>query len=865
MSELTSEQLSEAMHLPSNIRHVVIIGQQEHGKSTILEQLIETLGFSLKDHDSRYYTSHEDHYRNQTQAAFFTNNVATQLFYTPTQQIPHKPGVSTEQAISQDMGASVQEESGVTGKGYLINVIKARGYYDSPEGARQEMRLADGVVIVVDYGDGGLGLQAQMMLRQAVSERIKPVLFINKIDKGILEHPVDGETMYQRLRSIIESANSIVASYQAPEMGESLLFNPANGNVAFGSALFGWGFTLNKFANVYSQKLNIEQDQMINLLWGDNYFNTVDQKWTKSPSTIHQQRSFVHFILDPLTDLFKACVTNQIYKIGTMLSDLGIPPLTSEEQRKNGKHMVMCVFKKWIGLAECMGEIIVRQLPSPLTAQQYRAVHLYEGPIDDPCGQAMQICDPEGPLMVYISKVMIRDERQGSYAFGRVFSGVVSSRQKVRIIGPHHVPATTEDIKIAKVADIQIVIRGKQKILKEVPCGNLVILTELEKHIKNQATISNHEEAYPFRGITKQNKVTPVVCVSVQPKNAHDLPKLIMGLKELSKQEGTVLCSTEDETGENFLSGSNVIDIERSFNNLRDHYAQCELMKFEPFVIYKETVTALSSQQCKARSQNKHNIIFMQAEPLGEALTNGIENNIVISTKSEKDRISLLSEKYGWDANDAAKVWCFGPESTGPNLLVDKTQSVQSKNEIKEKMEAAFQWATKEGPLIEESVRGVRFNIIDATLHADAIHRGGGQIIPLTRRLCYGALLTAQPRLVEPIYSCEITICPIDLDSVLQIITLRQAIILSQEPVQGTSNLIVKFQLPVAESFGIYQAISQVTQGRTQLECQFDHWQAIESDPLDPTSKAGQLVAAIRKRKGLKEGIPPLSDFIDVV
>lgn len=116
----------------------------------------------------------------------------------------------------------------------------------------------------------------------------------------------------------------------------------------------------------------------------------------------------------------------------------------------------------------------------------------------------------------------------------------------------------------------------------------------------------------------------------------------------------------------------------------------------------------------------------MQAEPLGEALTNGIESNIITSTKSEKDRISLLTEKYGWDSNDAAKVWSFGPDSTGPNLLVDKTQSVQSMNEIKEKMEGAFQWATKEGPLIEESVRGVRFNIIDATLHADAIHRGGG-------------------------------------------------------------------------------------------------------------------------------------------
>lgn len=72
---------------------------------------------------------------------------------------------------------------------------------------------------------------------------------------------------------------------------------------------------------------------------------------------------------------------------------------------------------------------------------------------------------------------------------------------------------------------------------------------------------------------------------------------------------------------------------------------------------------------------------------------------------------------------EARKIWCFGPEDTGPNILVDCSKGVQYLNEIKDSVVAGFQWATKEGVMAEENLRGVRFNIYDVTLHTDAIHR----------------------------------------------------------------------------------------------------------------------------------------------
>ena len=67
-----------------------------------------------------------------------------------------------------------------------------------------------------------------------------------------------------------------------------------------------------------------------------------------------------------------------------------------------------------------------------------------------------------------------------------------------------------------------------------------------------------------------------------------------------------------------------------------------------------------------------------------------------------------------------------------------------------------FQWGSREGPLADEPIRNVKFKIVDATIAAEPLNRGGGQIIPTTRRVCYSAFLMATPRLMEPVYYVEI-------------------------------------------------------------------------------------------------------------
>ena len=238
--------------------------------------------------------------------------------------------------------------------------------------------------------------------------------------------------------------------------------------------------------------------------------------------------------------------------------------------------------------------------------------------------------------------------------------------------------------------------------------------------------------------------VSPVVRIAVDVKNANDLPKLVEGLKKLSKSDPLVQCITET-SGEHVIAGCGELHIEICLKDLIEEYAKCDLKVGDPVVTYKETVTEESNQMCLSKSPNKHNRLFMKASPLGDDLSDLIEKEICGPKAETKERSRILFEDFQWDKADTLKIWAFGPDTHGPNMLVDTAKGVQFLNEIKDSMEAAFQWATKEGAMCDENMRGIRFNIYDVTLHTDAIHRGGGQIIPTGRRCLYACEISAAP------------------------------------------------------------------------------------------------------------------------
>lgn len=99
---------------------------------------------------------------------------------------------------------------------------------------------------------------------------------------------------------------------------------------------------------------------------------------------------------------------------------------------------------------------------------------------------------------------------------------------------------------------------------------------------------------------------------------------------------------------------------------------------------------------CLSKSPNKHNRIFMKARPFPDGLAEDIEKGEVTARQELKTRARYLADKYEWEVTEARKIWCFGPDGSGPNLLMDVTKGVQYLSEIKDSMVAGFQWATKE-------------------------------------------------------------------------------------------------------------------------------------------------------------------------
>ena len=272
-----------------------------------------------------------------------------------------------------------------------------------------------------------------------------------------------------------------------------------------------------------------------------------------------------------------------------------------------------CVFQKWINAAEALLEMIIMKLPSPVKAQKYRAAYLYEGPIDDPTGTAVKNCAKDGPLCCFISKMVPTNDKGRFYAFGRVFSGIIESGQKVRIMGPNYVPGSKNDLNIKNIQRTVIMMGGKVESVPNVPCGNTVGLVGIDQYLMKQGTIATDEGAHNIR--VMKYSVSPVVRVAVEVKNASDLPKLVDGLKKLSKSDPLVLCYTE-ESGEHIIAGCGELHVEICLKDLQEEYAKCDLKIGDPVVTYKETVTAESDQMCLSKSPNKHNRLYVKAAPL---------------------------------------------------------------------------------------------------------------------------------------------------------------------------------------------------------------------------------------------------------
>jgi len=220
------EKIKELMYKPEQIRNIGTVAHIDHGKTTFSDNLLAGAGM-------------------------ISEELAGKQLFLDFDDQEQERGITIWSA-NASMVHTYQD------KDYLINLIDTPGHVDFGGDVTRAMRAVDGAIVLVCAVEGVMP-QTETVLRQAVKERVKPVLFINKVDRLIKELRLTPEQMQQRFTDIITSVNILIQKY-AEEDYKKWLVNVNDGSVAFGSAYRKWGISI-----PFMQKIGITFKDIIDL------------------------------------------------------------------------------------------------------------------------------------------------------------------------------------------------------------------------------------------------------------------------------------------------------------------------------------------------------------------------------------------------------------------------------------------------------------------------------------------------------------------------------------------------------------------------------------------------------------------------
>lgn len=654
--------------------------------------------------------------------------------------------------------ANVSMVHDVEGDTYLVNLIDTPGHVDFGGDVTRAMRAVDGAVILTDAVEGVMP-QTETVVRQALHERVKPVLFINKVDRLIRELKLTPEQMQERFIMIITQVNKLIQKYAEKEFAEKWLVKVDDGSVAFGSGYRKWAISV-----PYMKKEGITFKDIID--------------YTSS---------------DRDEDLSKRA------------------PL----------HKVVL-------------NMVVKHLPNPVEAQKYRIAKIWHGSMESDVYKSMLELDVNGPLAVIITKV-VPDPHAGLVATGRIFSGALKKGQEVRLVGQHMTK------RIQQVS----VYKGPQRVqMDEVYAGNIVGIVGLTDTFSGETLCDPEREIEPFEAI--KHLFEPVVTKSIECKDPKDLPKLIMFLKQVSREDPTLAIKINEETGEYLVSGLGELHIDAKIERPLKEKG-IDVITSPPIVIYRETVR-IESPEIEGKSSNKHNRFYLIVEPIEPELYQAIVNGN-INEKNVRKYLKELIPKLvdaGMDRDEAKKL----QDLFNRNSLVDVTKGIQYLNETMELVIEAFERVMNEGPLCNEPCTALKIKLTDAKLHEDAIHRGPAQVLPAISDAIKEAMFKAKPTLLEPVQTIRIDVPEELMSNAMNQVQNRRGVVMDVKTEMGAA--IVQAKLPVAEMFGFEGQLKSATQGKGFYSLIDVTFEKIPEDLRIST------IQKIRERKGLSKELPQI-------
>ncbi|CAG9465100.1 unnamed protein product [Pedinophyceae sp. YPF-701] len=852
----SAEFLAGLMGNADLVRHVAVCGHLHHGKTTLMDLLVE----------QTHAVAHEMR-ANQKQLRYTDTRADEQARVMSLKTVP----------------MSLVLEGG-NGKHRLYNLLDAPGHPNFADEATAAARLADGMLLVVDAVEGVM-MGTRTAVKLAVQEDLPVCLVVTKVDRLATELKLPPNDAYHKLRHTIEEVNRLIEGL-APGSRRVRPVDPAKGSVCFAGALYGFAFTLQSFAKLYDDVQcgggrDVDVRAFAKRLWGDYFFDPSTRKFLKKAPPGGRDRSFVEFVLEPLYKLISQVVGEDAKTLQSVLYDEFGASLKPSEYHQSSRPLLKLVAASAFGAPTGLADMMTEHLPTAREAAPTKLEMCYTGPLDSALADHVRACNPRGPLVVHVAKLVPNPDQKAFGALGRVMSGTVQPGDRVRVLGESYSPEDEEDASVQEVAAVQVLQARYRLGMTKAGAGNLVLLAGVDETISKTATIvsdllDDEDEPHIFRPLRFPTRAT--VKIATEPLNPSELPKMVDALRKAGKSY-PLLSTRVEESGEHTLVGTGELYLDSVMRDIRETFAEVEVKVADPVVTLCETVVETSSLKCFAETPNRKNKITMIAEPLDRGLGEDIEAGAVDASWGKKKLGAFLQGKYDWDLLAARSVWAFGPDDRGPNVLLDDTLPGEVDKQLMAAARASvvqgFRWGAREGPLCDEPMRNVKFKLMGAQVAPDPISRGGGQVIPTARRVCYSAFLMATPRLMEPVYEVEV-ISPADcLQTVYSVLAKRRGHVTSEAPKPGTPVFIFSALLPVLESFGFETDLRYHTQGQAFCTQQFDHWTVVPGDPLDRTvvlrplepapvnALARELMVKTRRRKGMSEDVSVAKFFDD--
>lgn len=710
-------KIKELMYEPQKIRNIGICAHIDHGKTTLSDNLMAGAGLISKD-------------------------LAGDQLIMDTKKDEQKRGITIDAA-----NASMVQK--YKGEEYLINLIDTPGHVDFGGDVTRAMRAVDGAVVVVCAVDG-IKPQTETVLRQALKENVKPVLFINKVDRLINELQFSPEQLRDQFVRIFMDVNKLIKNLAPEDKDWQLKFE--DGSVAFGSAYQNWAINI--------------------------------------PSMM---------------------------ETGIKFSDI-------IEYSHQGKTKELA---EKLPLYDVLLNMVIEHLPSPNVAQQYRVPQIWNGDIESDEGQVMLKTSADGPLAAMITNVA-EDDFAGLVSTCRVYGGALKKGDEVYLVG--------SKVK-ARIQQAGVFNGSKTIDTGKVPAGNIAYITGVKDATAGETLCLASNKIPEFEPIDHISE--PVVTVAIEPKNTKDLPKLIEALRSMAKQDPTLKVTINDKTGEQLISGMGELHLEVMINRMIED-KKLDIVASEPIVVYRESVLG-SAGPVEGKSPNKHNRFYIEVEPLDEGILNALNNNELKPGRIKSKEMAQKFIEFGMDKEEARRVWTIHNKS----MFLNMTRGIQYLDEVKELLLEGFEEALKEGPLASEELTGLKFKLVDAKLHEDAIHRGPSQVLPAIRNAVYGVIMLADPCLLEPIQKVYISAPVYYIGACSRDIQNRRGIMTCQENFGEVSEM--QFEIPVAEMFGFAGDIRSATGGRGLFSTEMKGFNIL------PRNLQPNIVKQIRQRKGLSD------------